>query len=466
MQKFIILHSNDIHGRVEGLARIATLVERTRAENPDIPVLYLDAGDGEETSQRLSNLTKGAAMYRLLAAAGCAAATIGNGGLPRYSQHILPEYAKAAGFPLLLANLRNPDGSLLKGVQATTILDIGLCKLGIIGVTATKLGNNPMYENFFGLQALPVIPLIRELADELRRQGANVVILLSHLGLPEDVMISLEAYGCVPLIIGAHTHSLAPAGVWTDKMVIAQAGEFARYVGRLDLTWDGDQLGIERVSVIAVTEDIPLSARVQKEIAAVEAEVEQMLNGVIGSLAAPLDFAADRECGVANLVADALRERTGADVAIVEAGQAFTGPLPAGPLLRVTLWEACPSPANPGVTEITGEQLYSAITRGLDPAFAAETPRTHRGRARGFLHLSGARIRNGQLYIGEQPVEPERVYKVAGSDWELDSYGGYTDPAWNLKITYEVQTIMRDVVEDYLNGKPSVSVPMGRLGLA
>jgi 5'-nucleotidase/UDP-sugar diphosphatase len=117
VQKCIILHSNDIHGRVEGLARIATLVERVRAENPDIPVLYMDAGDSEENSQRLSNLTKGVAMHRLLSAAGCAVATVGNGGIMRYSQHILKDYARAARYPHLLANLRNADDSPLEGVH-------------------------------------------------------------------------------------------------------------------------------------------------------------------------------------------------------------------------------------------------------------------------------------------------------------------------------------------------------------
>lgn len=64
MQPFIILHTNDIHGRIEGLARIATLVERIRTENPEVPVLFFDIGDIEETSRRLSNLSKGAAMHK------------------------------------------------------------------------------------------------------------------------------------------------------------------------------------------------------------------------------------------------------------------------------------------------------------------------------------------------------------------------------------------------------------------
>jgi 2',3'-cyclic-nucleotide 2'-phosphodiesterase (5'-nucleotidase family) len=46
----IILHTNDIHGRVEGLARVTTLVQQIRADNPGTPVLYFDLGDVEEPS--------------------------------------------------------------------------------------------------------------------------------------------------------------------------------------------------------------------------------------------------------------------------------------------------------------------------------------------------------------------------------------------------------------------------------
>jgi 2',3'-cyclic-nucleotide 2'-phosphodiesterase (5'-nucleotidase family) len=466
MQKFILLHSNDIHGRIDALARIATLVAQTRAENPGIPVLYLDGGDCEETSQRLSNLTKGVAMYRLLRAAGCMVATIGNGGLPRYGQHILTAYAHAARFPLLLANLRNADGSLLEGVQATTLLDVGTCKLGIIGVSTSNLGGDAAYEQFFGLQVLPLVELIRELAAELRAQGAHMVVLLSHLGLPEDVTVAMEVGKSVPLIIGAHTHSLAPAGIWNGPVLIAQAGEFAQYLGRLDLVWDGEYMQTERVCVLPVTADIPPSPQVQAELVAIETDVEQMLHSVIGELAAPLDFSTHKECGTANLLADALRARLGARVAVVTAAMAPNGPLAAGPLQRVTLWELCSSSANPGVVELTGAQLQQLVQRGLDPALAADRPRANRGNPRGLMHLSGASMRHGQLYIGSQAVAAEQRYTVASSDWELGSFGGYADPAWNLQPSYEVQTIMRDVIEDYIKERSPVAVEMGRLDLA
>jgi len=103
MSRVIILHTNDIHGRVEGLARVATLVARIRAEHPDTPVLYLDAGDVEETTSRLSNLTKGVAMHRLLNLAGCAI---------------------AAGFVDFGTDLKNPDFAKLAEAA------------GVLGLTA------------------------------------------------------------------------------------------------------------------------------------------------------------------------------------------------------------------------------------------------------------------------------------------------------------------------------------------
>ncbi|HRC76055.1 MAG TPA: hypothetical protein PLO33_10275, partial [Kouleothrix sp.] len=69
MRSITILHTNDIHARIEGLARIATLVARVRAGQPGTPALFFDAGDSEDTAVRLSNLTKGVAMHRLLSAA-------------------------------------------------------------------------------------------------------------------------------------------------------------------------------------------------------------------------------------------------------------------------------------------------------------------------------------------------------------------------------------------------------------
>lgn len=465
MQSFIILHTNDIHGRIEGVARIATMVEQIRTANPDAPVLYFDAGDSEETTSRLSNLTKGVAMHRLLTLAGCDAVAVGNGGLLRYGHQVLPEYAEVARYPQLLANLRLPDGNLLPGIQPTVLLNVGTLRLGLIGVTDDFAAQGEsFYETYFGLRALPVLPLLREMAAGLRQNGADTVIVLSHMGLPNDRKLAEGLQNDIPLIIGAHTHNLLPEGERMGTVFIAQAGEFAQYLGRLDLNWDGEQLTVQRATVLPVAEHIQPTTRIQAEVDAIEAEVERFLDVIIGDLAEPLDFAADRECGVADFMADVLRERMQAEVAIVAAGQAFSGPLSAGPLQRVTLWDVCSSSANPGVVTMTGAQLQQVVSHGLDPVFAADTtPGPMRGKARGLLHLSGACTHGGQLLIDNQPVEAEREYRVAGTDWELDTYGGYAEAQWELQPTYDMPIILREAVEDYLAIHKGVRITKGRL---
>jgi 2',3'-cyclic-nucleotide 2'-phosphodiesterase (5'-nucleotidase family) len=456
----ILLHTNDIHGRVEGLARVATLVARIRAEHPETPVLYLDAGDIEETTSRLSNLTKGAAMHRLLSRAGCDAATIGNGGPLRYGPEIIAEYAAAARYPLLLANLRTQDGAPLDGTHLRVTLEAGDLRLGVIGVTTDMNGE---YERWFRLKALEVAPLVRELAAASEQDGADAVIVLSHLGLPDDRALADEVQEIVPLIIGAHTHDLLTEGERVSDVLIAQAGQYAEHLGRIDLEWDGERLTVERVSVLPVGEEIPMAQAVLDETRVIEGEVTTYLDGVVGELAAPLDFSEERECGVGNLAADMLRGRMDADLAVVGATQAFTGPLPAGPLHRATLWDVCSSSANPGVVAMSGERLLAVVRRGLDPAFMAEKPRSLRGLARGPLHLSGAEVRGGQLLVGGQPVDPVRDYRVAGTDWELEPYGWLVEADWGLRAHYDMPVIVREALEEYLADAGPVAVTLGRL---
>src|SRR5512143_2299174 len=80
MTKLTILHTNDIHGRVAQLMRIASLVRevRQKAEQQGEYCLYVDAGDSEDTTMLESSLTKGSAMEALLRAAGCEQAALGN----------------------------------------------------------------------------------------------------------------------------------------------------------------------------------------------------------------------------------------------------------------------------------------------------------------------------------------------------------------------------------------------------
>jgi 2',3'-cyclic-nucleotide 2'-phosphodiesterase (5'-nucleotidase family) len=427
--RLTLLHTNDLHGRIDALARIATLVEEIRAE-ADHPVLYVDAGDVEETTTRISSITKGAAMHRLLGAAGCQAATVGNAAWLRYGAQVLPSHAEAAPYPLLLANLRP-----VEGVRESVVLDADGVRVALIGVTAPY---SEFLESFaFGLEPVDVVPLVRRLSRSLRSEGADLVVLLSHLGLdvPEadadDRRLAEELAGDIDAIVGGHSHDALPRGERIAGVLVAQAGAHGDWLGRIDV-----ENGGLRASLVAVAPETPPHPRVLAAAERVEPEVRAVLDEVIGELPAPLDVEP-----AAAWLAEVLRARMRADVAIVTPGQAFTGPLPAGPLRRGALWEVCDSSANPGVARMTGTQLRAVLERGRDPEFAGSTARPLRGRPRGPLQVSGS----------ESP-DPERTYAVAGTDWELEPYGGLVEGEWRLEVRYDFPTIVREALEEHLAG--------------
>ena len=419
-----ILHTNDIHGQIEGLARVATLVERIREETPH-RVIYVDVGDVEETTARLSNLTKGVAMHRLLSAAGCEAAAVGNAAWLRYGPQVIADQAAAASYPLLLANLVP-----VAGVQETALID----GVGFVGVTDPFRGFLGG-ELDYGLEALDEVEAVRRGARELRAQGAGLVVCLSHLGYRriDDQVVTIDpelaerAQGEVDVILGAHSHDLLPAGERIGSVTIAQAGNFAEHLGRIDVV-DGDV----RVSVIEVTEDVPLHRSVLAAAADAEAGLEASLDEVIAHLDAPID---------PTWVAEMLRVRMGAEVGLATSGVVLDRPLPAGPLRRRELWEACHSTANPAAVELAGARLAHMLERGNEPEFQRSTTRSLRGRPRGPLCVSPE--------LGS--VDPDRTYRVAATDFELESYGGLIEPDWRLEVRYDFPTIIREAIEEHLS---------------
>jgi 2',3'-cyclic-nucleotide 2'-phosphodiesterase (5'-nucleotidase family) len=417
-----LLHTNDIHGQVDGLARIATLVERIRAETPH-RVIYVDAGDIEETTARLSNLTKGVAMHRLLSAAGCEVAAVGNAVWLRYGPQVVAEQARVASYPLLLANL-----APVEGAQPTALID----GVGFVGVTDPF--HSFLSTGIYGIEASDEIEAVRRHARELRAQGAELVVCLSHLGYKierDDYPSALDpelaerVQGEVDVIVGAHTHHLLPKGERVGSVTIAQAGSLAQHLGRIDVV-DGDI----RASVIEVTDDVPPHPSVLQASDEAERDLDASLGEVIARLDAPLD---------GQWVAEMLRLRMNADIGIVTDAVVLDRPLPAGPLLRGELWEVCHSTANPAIVELTGAQLAHIVERGSEPRFQETTTQSLRGRPRGPLHTAGLSM-----------LEPTRTYRVAATDFELEHYGGLIEPDWQLEVSYDFPTIIREAIEERL----------------
>jgi 2',3'-cyclic-nucleotide 2'-phosphodiesterase (5'-nucleotidase family) len=420
--RLTLLHTNDLHGNVEGIARTATLVERITAESPH-RVVYVDCGDVEETTSRLSNLTKGVAMHRLLAAAGCEAAAVGNAVWLRYGPQAVTAEAAAVAYPLLCANLKP-----IEGVHDGVVID----GVGFVGATDTFARFRSEFD--FGIDAVPVVETVRAVAHRLRTEGAELVVLLSHMGLdPQygeetDDVLARELAGSVDLILGAHSHHALPDGLRVGNVLIAQAGSHGAWLGQVEI--EGDE---RYATLIPVGDDLPSHPGVVAEADRAERELDESMDETIAVLAEPLD---------GRWIAEMLRRRMQAEVGLAVAGALLDHPLPAGPLRRRELWEVCHSAANPGVTELTGAQLSQMLQRGSAPGYEAATPRPLRGRPRGKLHAAVPAA-----------LDPDRTYRVAATDVELGSLGGLVDPEWRLAVRYDFPTIVREAIEADLLGR-------------
>lgn len=430
MLRLTLLHTNDLHGQVDELARIATLVEQIRNDNRH-RVVYVDSGDIEETTTPISSLTKGVAMHRLLSAAGCDAAAVGNAAWLRYGPQVVAEHAEVARYPLLCVNLRP-----LPGARETALVRTDGGTVGLLGVTDPVRSFLDGFD--YGIEALDEIETVRTAAEALRKGGAELVVVLSHLGydVPEaridDRRLAEALHEDIDLIIGAHSHHLLSEGEWISGVLVTQAGSHGKHLGRVDIV-DGRL----SASVVPVPPDTPPHPAITAELTTAEADLATHLGEVIGKLPEALD----RE-GAALWLAAIYRERMGANVGLATPGASFAAGLPAGPLTRRTLWEVCHSSGNPGVCVMTGEQLLRVIERGRDPEFAASTARPLRGQPRGLLQVSGPEL-----------IEADRRYTVAACDWELEPYGGMVEQEWGLEARYDFPTIVREAIEDHLSAR-------------
>lgn len=471
-----IFHTNDMHGRLEAMARLSGFARRLRAEAraQGRIALFWDAGDAADRRVRLCSLTKGVAFSPILNAMGYTLQTMGNAISLPYGPQALAAVAARADFPILAANCRDEDGPLVEGLREYALIPLpGGLTMGVVGLTAPW---GDIYETF-GLHLPGFIDVARGLVAELSEQGAEPIVVLSHLGLEGDRRLA-EAVTGIDLILGAHSHHLLPTGEEVNGVLITQAGEYAQALGRVDLTLDvqSGQVLDHSAQVLDVPQDEPPDPAVLGAIAAAEREVEALMAQPVGVLEAALDLDHFAECGVGNLATDALRERMGAEVAMLASGLFHQG-LPAGALTLGDLDAACFSTANPCLTELRGREILTALERGLDPAISETRHNSFRGTPMGIPQVSGLRVeyspdaevgrRVSRVMVGEELLDPERVYRVAHTDAEITADVGYLILDEGQTTQHEIPTILREAMEDYLRRHSPVPRPsVGRWVLA
>ena len=213
--KTFILHSNDVHGALDGYAYIAAYAKEVKEKGAE--VIVVDAGDFSQGSPYVS-LSKGHTAIEMMNLAGYDLATLGNHEFD-FGYDQLMENLKDAQFQVISADVYK-DGELI--LPAATIIERGGVKIGFFGMetpeTATKVNPGLITGITFA-----TFDQLRESAqsavDSLKAEGADIIIGLWHMGIDDESAFNgyrsidlLPKLTDVDFVIDAHSHTIMSVG--------------------------------------------------------------------------------------------------------------------------------------------------------------------------------------------------------------------------------------------------------------
>jgi len=464
-----LLHSNDLHGRVGQVAKIGALVNRIRHEVEAAGgyCLYFDAGDCEDSILLESALTQGSAMDAILRAAGCDQVALGNAIPFRYGIQAIEGLALSFGKPILCANMHWKDGSIPAGLVPSVILDIAGMQLAVIGFTDDRMDAYSV----FNVDVVPPETLLPGLIESAKTDGAEIILLLSHLGQKRDIKLAATVDG-INLIIGGHSHDRIDPPLVVNRTIITQAGQYGEVLGRLDLEIDAESGTILSHSsqLIPVEGSIPDDERVLSAIEREKQRARAIMEIPVGILERDMEYLEGEECRAGNLLADALLAHfPDAQVSFVM-GLHWEEGLKAGNLTKGELFSVNRSTGNPGRIRVSGRQLEQFFMKALQPESIIQKPTQMRGRMNGMPHVAGMRVvahgappQAVDIMIDSRKIDPDEIITAVVSDYEISEILDYL-PMADKEVEYDIPTILPDVLEEYLRRHtPLRDVPGNRI---
>jgi sulfur-oxidizing protein SoxB len=272
------------YGRIGGLDRMATAVKAVRAERGEDRVLLLDGGDTWQGSLD-ANRTKGQSVIDCVKLLKPDAMT-GHWEFT-YGEERVKEAVEQLGYPFLALNIRDTEWQE-PVFPAYKIFDKVGIKVAVLGeaFAYTPLANPRwmMPKWTFGIREDDV----RATVVKARREGAQLVVLLSHNGFDCDRKLAGRVAG-IDVILTAHTHDALPEAVRVGKTLLVASGSHGKFLSRLDLEVRGMDVTGFRYKLIplfadAISPDPEMTAAVTKarapfadELARVAGRTETLL---------------------------------------------------------------------------------------------------------------------------------------------------------------------------------------------
>lgn len=449
-----------------GSAYLSTYIKREKvlAKRRNRSFFLVDTGNFF-SGQAEGYFLKGTSMIEIMNVLGYDAMAIGPKDFA-FGQENIRNLAKIANFPFLSANIVKEDTDKnVDYIHPYIIKEYEGLKIGVIGVT------NPLIfsENIKGIKILDPILTAKKYVSLLKNARVNLIVILSNLGLEGDKRLAQEVQG-INIIIGGNDRSgyreLWPFYIDSkNKTVIVETWEKLSFCYKLDLILDNKGKIIKfkpKWNYLLITKfrsDPDIQVIVQKY----EEVVREKKKEVIGHIQIGLMKSKDKESTLGNWVADILRQKTKADIALVAGlqtdlrrGEVTLGDvyniLPIIDRLEVVGF-------NLAILEITGEQIKDILEVGV--SYGLE-------KGEGILQVSGLKYsydlkrkrwdRVVEVTVNGERLDLGKTYKVAVNGYLAAGLGGYYKIK-DAKNRYDTGLMDFDVLVEYIKTHSPIIAP-------
>jgi len=441
-----LLHTNDIHSHLGNWPRLLRFLNTKQAKYSES--YTFDIGDAIDRLHPLTDATMGRGNVELMNAAHYTAVTIGNNEGLVLSHEAMNHLYDQANFDVLLANLKElPNKNQPKWANEYKILTTKHgTKIGVFALTAPYQLTYPS----LGWQPYSVDNTIDRLLPKLRAES-DIVVLLSHLGLPTDQHIG-EKYD-IDVVIGAHTHHLLAHGKMVNGTLLAAAGRYGEHAGDITLTISNNHQIIKKSAVTTPTYEMAEEDGDYHLIRGWLQTGKKLLEShKVAKI--PRDITSDEQTYDA---LRALKKYFDVPAAMVSTGM-FVDNLPYGELTQYELLESMPHAINPMLMTLTGAEIVELLNEITSQQQWLSTldmkGSGFRGKTFGYLRFDGVdRQRNGEiLYQGHQ-IELTGRYQIA----TLDHYKWvpFFPVIQSAPIQIKLNILLRELMAKYYQDKYS-----------
>ena len=398
----------EVYRQAGGYARIATLFKQIRAERQ---VIALDNGDTFHGTYPAVE-SHGAALIPILNELEFDAMT-GHWEFA-YGPERVREIAEQLDYPLLAMNCYR-EGSRERVFPPYRMVERNGLRIAIIGVAATIV-DKTMPASFssgisftLGRDELPLV--IERVRNEER---ADLVIVLSHLGLPQELQLAADVDD-IDVLVSGHTHNRLHRPAMVNGTLLMQSGSHGSFVGRLDLLVDDGVQGYEHV-LIEVDASIEPDDRVAELVDEAVEPHQDLLDLLVGRTATALTRNQVMETTMDNLLLQAMQEASQAEVAFSN-GWRYGAPVPPGNVTMNDLWNIVPTNPPVSTCELSGVELRHMLEEDLELTFSRNPYEQMGGYVKRCLGLTAyikvenpAGHRIEELFVGGRRVENDDTY--------------------------------------------------------